>query len=141
MTRINLIPVDELADQHLMAEYRELPMIHGSLKRTLKSQKGLQLSRISPVYTLNTGHVYFFYDKGFFLLKRYKLLIRELRKRGYRIRPQDREVDWNIFIKNKLFRDWKPSSAEIEISRARIIQRLHENPGFYTRYGSLLSES
>lgn len=27
MTRINLIPVEELTDQHLMAEYRELPMI------------------------------------------------------------------------------------------------------------------
>jgi len=27
MTRINLLPVKELSDQHLMAEYRELPRI------------------------------------------------------------------------------------------------------------------
>ena len=27
MTRINLIPVKELSDQHLIAEYREIPRV------------------------------------------------------------------------------------------------------------------
>lgn len=27
MTRINVIPVSELSDQHLIAEYRELPRV------------------------------------------------------------------------------------------------------------------
>ena len=63
MTRINTIDVNLLSDQHLMAEYRELPMVHGSLRRTLKSANGFQLSKVSPVYTLNAGHVYFWYNK------------------------------------------------------------------------------
>ena len=32
MTRINLVPVEELSNQHLMAEYRELPRIPNAIK-------------------------------------------------------------------------------------------------------------
>ena len=35
MTRINLTLVSELADQHLMAEYRELPRIFGAVRDRL----------------------------------------------------------------------------------------------------------
>ena len=38
MTRINIIPTQELADQHLVAEYRELFMVGSALQRTLKSK-------------------------------------------------------------------------------------------------------
>ena len=38
MTRINIIPTTELADQHLVAEYRELFMVGSALQRTLKSK-------------------------------------------------------------------------------------------------------
>ena len=72
MTRINIIPVEELFDQHLIAEYREITMVPAALKRTLKSKKGLDVSRINSKYTLNKGHVYFFYNKGKYLNKRYK---------------------------------------------------------------------
>ena len=53
MTRINIVPVTELMDQHLIAEYREINMIPASLKRTLVSKTGLNLENISDVYTLN----------------------------------------------------------------------------------------
>ena len=33
MTRINIIPTEELADQHLVAEYRELFMVGSALQR------------------------------------------------------------------------------------------------------------
>ena len=65
MTRINIIPVEELMDQHLIAEYREITMVPVSLARTLSSKTGLDYKKISKSYTLNKGHVYFFYDKGF----------------------------------------------------------------------------
>ncbi len=42
MTRINIIPVSELADQHLIAEYREITMVPAALKRTLRSKVGLR---------------------------------------------------------------------------------------------------
>jgi deoxyribonuclease (pyrimidine dimer) len=37
MTRINLLPPEELSDQHLIAEYREIFMFGSSLQRSLKS--------------------------------------------------------------------------------------------------------
>ena len=37
MTRINLVPITELSDQHLVAEYREIFMVGPSLQRSLKS--------------------------------------------------------------------------------------------------------
>ena len=53
MTRINIIPVQELYDQHLIAEYREITMVPAALKRTLKSKAGLNYSKIPNNYTLN----------------------------------------------------------------------------------------
>ena len=37
MTRINLVPPEELSDQHLVAEYREIFMVGSSLQRSLRS--------------------------------------------------------------------------------------------------------
>lgn len=37
MTRINLVPVEELMDQHLFAEFREIKMVPKSLRRSLRA--------------------------------------------------------------------------------------------------------
>ena len=51
MTRINIISPSELTDQHLIAEYREIFMVAGSLKRTLISKSGFVESKvILPLY-------------------------------------------------------------------------------------------
>ena len=73
MTRINIIPVSELTDQHLIAEYREITMVPAALMRTLNSKSGLNKQKIGNKFTLNKGHVYFFYDKGLYLYNRYKI--------------------------------------------------------------------
>ena len=75
MTRINLVPPQELMDQHLFAEFREIKMVPKSLARSIAA-RGVQgvLKRIPPRFTLNTGHVSFFYDKGAYLVERYALL-------------------------------------------------------------------
>ncbi len=132
MTRINTIDVADLTDQHLMAEYRELPMVNASLARSLKSKKGLDLSRIPPKYTLNTGHVMQFYNKGKWLHDRYKSLIEELNKRGYNINPDDRKVDWNVFTDNGLYEDWTPDEGSYVVNADRIIERVHQRPDWYT---------
>ena len=75
MTRINIINPLELYDQHLIAEYREILMIASSLKRTLASKSGYKESKVPKRYTLNKGHVYFFYNKGLYLHKRYDSII------------------------------------------------------------------
>ena len=46
MTRINIVEPSELTDQHLIAEYREIFMIAGSLKRTLMSKTGYDKSKV-----------------------------------------------------------------------------------------------
>ena len=47
MTRINVIPVEELSDQHLMAEYRELP-------RAIKSHNGIDGRNVKNLNVLKT---------------------------------------------------------------------------------------
>ena len=86
MTRINIVPVKELMDQHLIAEYREITMVPGSLNRTLTSKKGLDYKKIADEFTLNSGHVYFFYDKGKYLHDRYDLIINEIRVASFLLR-------------------------------------------------------
>ena len=70
MTRINIIHPSELTDQHLIAEYREIFMVGSALQRSLKS-KNWDVKSIPNKFTLNTGHVKFFYDKGKYLSERY----------------------------------------------------------------------
>ena len=112
MTRINIVPVQELFDQHLIAEYREITMVPAALNRTLKSKKGFNEKYINKTYTLNKGHVYFFYNKGKYLYKRYQSIIQEMHRRGFN--PNlDRRFPKEIFIKNNLYHDWKPSIEDL----------------------------
>lgn len=135
MTRVNLVPPQELFDQHLMAEYREIPMVIGSLKRSLASVGGVPMKlRIPPTFRLNSGHVSFFYNKGRWLFVRYFALVDELKLRGYAIRPGDRAVDWGIFARNSLLdNNWKPSEEDIAISRQRIEERVAQKPEWYRK--------
>ena len=130
MTRINIVPVDELMDQHLIAEYREITMVPAALNRTLNSKKGLDPKKISETYTLNTGHVYFFYNKGLYLSKRYHALISEMKKRGFS--PDiDRKFPIDIFKNNGLYNDWNPRPHEYLIIRKRIEERIKMKPQWY----------
>lgn len=140
MTRINIIPPDELMDQHLIAEYREFPMVPASLNRTLSSKAGLIKSKIKNRYTLNTGHVYFFYDKGKYLEKRYGELITEMKARGFK--PDfRRKFATKIFKENGLYNDWSPSLDEQNIARERIAKRISEKPGWYRKTMNLMGSS
>jgi len=132
MTRINIIPVSKLYDQHLIAEYREITMVPASLNRTLKSKARLNKSKISKQYTLNTGHVYFFYNKGEYLDKRYKEIIKEMKARGFK--PDfKRKFPKEIFINNDLYNDWMPTIEDYKIIRKRILSKLAQKPNWYKK--------
>jgi len=132
MTRINIVNPSELTDQHLIAEYREITMVPGSLKRTLVSKLGYQESRVPERYTLNSGHVYFFYNKGEYLHRRYDELIREMRLRGFTPDP-DRVFPIDIFKDNGLYNDWMPNIEDYKIIRERIQQKIDMKPEWYRR--------
>jgi len=137
MTRINLINVNELSDQHLIAEYREITMVPAALKRTLNSRNGLILKNIPKNFTLNKGHVTFFYNKGQYLFNRYRLLINEMKKRGFNPNS-DREFPVQIFIENNLFNDWKPTIQDLNIIKKRIDTKIKQKPNWYRKYGEYI---
>ena len=132
MTRINIISVSELYDQHLIAEYREITMVPAALKRTLNSKKGLDQSKIPINYTLNKGHVYFFYNKGKYLFKRYQQIIVEMKKRGFNPNVK-RKFPKDIFINNNLYNDWEPSLEDFKIIRERIESKIKARPDWYRK--------
>lgn len=134
MTRVNLVPAAELADQHLFAEWREVKMVPRSLARSLESRPmELVLARISPVFTLNTGHVMFFYDKYEFLRRRYDALTDELLSRGVQFRG-DHALDatgvWPR-LPPDFHNDYVPTPEALATSRARIEQRIALQPNWY----------
>ena len=130
MTRINLVPVSELADQHLIAEWRELPRIFGLVKKKLDEGKPII---ISENYTMGTGHVRFFYDKLLFLQKRHQALVKEAQKRDFKI-TLTKKISLKSFPK-EYCQDFIPSEQDLEISQQRILEKLQAKPGFYTFYG------
>lgn len=132
MTRINVIDPSQLTDQHLMAEYRELPMVMGALRRSLVAKNGLP--SIGERYTLNGGHVKFFYNKGGWLKRRYYALVMELLERGYQLDPA-RRADFTVFENNGLDGTWQADWAAFDINRARIQQRILAKPDWYRYNG------
>jgi deoxyribonuclease (pyrimidine dimer) len=120
-----------------MAEYRELPMIAGSLRRSLKSKKGLP--PIPNKYLLGKGHVSFFYNKGLFLSRRYSSLINELLIRGYNL-DLNRVVDFQTFKDNGLYNDWVADYSDLGVNVSRINQRLLEKLRFYRYYSRPLQD-
>lgn len=132
MTRINLVDVSTLHDQHLMAEYREIFMVGSSLQRTLASKNCEKtLRNIPKQFTLNKGHVSFFYDKGLYLHKRYLELINELKKRNFKL-SDDRVFKVEQWPKH-LYNDWTPSDVDIALVTQRIEQRISLKPQWYRK--------
>ena len=139
MTRINLVNPSELKDQHLIAEYREITMIPAALNRTLNSKIGLRREKISKKYTLNSGHVYFFYDKGEYLYNRYRDIIREMKNRGFK--PDiNRKFPTRIFIDNNLYNDWMPTLNDLKIIRKRISEKIAMKPSWYNKTKSIITK-
>jgi len=132
MTRINIVEPSELTDQHLIAEYREITMVPGSLKRTLVSKIGYKESKVPKKYTLNTGHVYFFYNKGKYLYKRYREIVIEMKLRGFNP-DRNRKFPRDIFIDNNLYNDWMPTMEDYKIIRQRIAERISSKPDWYRK--------
>lgn len=139
MTRLNLVPPEELADQHLFAEWREIKMVPRSLARSLQA-RGTQgvLRVVPPTFRLNEGHVCFFYDKGHYLQRRYAALTRELLDRGIHDFDRTAKLD-KLGIYGTLplafCSDYEPTEDALAIVRDRLAVRLGQRPGWYRMRG------
>ena len=130
MTRINLVNPKELSDQHLVAEYREIFMVGSSLQRSMKSKNWINTkNNIPEEFTLNKGHVTFFYNKGMYLDKRYSLLINEMKRRG--MNPDPKRIFKKSQWPNQLYNDWKPKNKDLKIIRERIEEKISLKPNWY----------
>jgi deoxyribonuclease (pyrimidine dimer) len=139
MTRINSnVDPKQLMDQHLMAEYRELPMVIASLKRSLKTQSEREiLKKIPPKFTLNKGHVLFFYNKLTFLKDRYAKLVDELLNRGYNL-DHTRTLDFNN-IPATFFNNWTATPTDNAVLEQRIREKIAMKPTWYKYYGKSIT--
>lgn len=117
MTHINVVPVEELCDQHLFAEFRELTRIPNGI-RDGKMQTEY---RDAPLqYTLGAGHVKFFADKLGYLKQRYDQLYKELLYRNYNV-----TYIWPESLpKYAKHLQYEPTQHALAINRDRIQARM-----------------
>lgn len=117
MTRINVgYPVKKLTRQHLLSESREIKRIP-NMVRTGRAK----LENIPEKFKLGAGHVKFFYDKLGYLLKRYREIYKECKRRGYNV--TNYESAW-YDLPDALMKDYTPTQHDRKIIKQRINERL-----------------
>ncbi len=125
MTRINLVPVDTLCDQHLLAEHRELKRIPNCL---IKGILQYDYDDRPSTYVLGAGHVKFFTNKLAWLWKRYNELHGECLARGFNVSYQFRNMELEHY--GFPLEDWLPTPPEVAINQARITECMPKKPRF-----------
>lgn len=122
MTRINVVDPKELSTKHLVAEYREIMRLPGNLAKSLNRKgKKFDLKEIPETYTLGTGHVKFFYDKMYFLEKRFNSIVQEMLDRGYN--PVYQKLGIFSRCDEQFYNDYTPTVEAIELNVKRIKER------------------
>jgi deoxyribonuclease (pyrimidine dimer) len=122
MTRINVIEPSRLSDQHLGAEYRELPRVFGLVRDAIARGERPTDPRNPDQYVLGAGHVRFFYPRLDYLLERYLKLCEECRKRGRAVNFGN-PTDLITGIPADWFGYWTPDAHAEALDIDRINQR------------------
>lgn len=122
MTRINCVPPAELTDEHLGAEYRELPRVFALAEAAYHRGLDPFTNKYVPKeYTLGRGHVLFFYTRLLWCERRYKQLVEECTFRG---RLVSFPVVPRYDVPDTWRQGWVPTEAAKALNRARIQARL-----------------
>jgi len=129
MVRVNLVDPKELTDQHLIAEYNEILMLLGYVRKH-PGEEG-----IPREFCLGKGHVKFFKNKLTYLKNRHESLKDEMIRRGFK---PTKSVSLDEFP-DSLKMDWCPSEKDRKIIRKRISEKIEKKPGFYRHCGKKLS--
>lgn len=118
-----------------MAEYREITMVPAALRRSIRTKSPAAIVKSIPAdFTLNTGHVRFFYNKMWYLQRRYVRLQEELRARNYKI-DETREFNYTGLDDLIPQQTWWPTDDDMNIVRARIQERIMAKPEWYRYKG------
>lgn len=141
MTRVNIIPVQELTDQHLFAEYREITRLFALVKQACdKYPINTVLKKVVPTYRLSTGHVVFFYDKLDFIERRYFELKDEVLKRGFNITLKDDITEFRQIIDKRFYNDFMPNKNDMAINIERLIEKINAKPNWYKMNGKVIDD-
>jgi deoxyribonuclease (pyrimidine dimer) len=130
MTRINCVPPQQLCQQHLVAEYRELPRIFQQAWKSYERGETIDDPRNPTQYTLGTGHVRFFYLRLGYLIVRQTIIIAEMQRRGITTNFGPPKRTEFIALPDEWFGDWVPDEEAILINMERIIDRMPTHPIF-----------
>ena len=109
-----------LTDQWLVAEYRELPMVVGSLRINNWQIKSVLIDK----FNLGKGYLNFFKNRLAYLKRRHEEVKKEMARRNFKCDKADIVLDDNTQI---FWNDWIPSKEDSNILRQRLIQKLVSN--------------
>lgn len=137
MTRINAgIPPKKLIDSHLMAEHREIIRIPNLFVKRLHSGNGFK--DCPKLFTLNTGHVKFFYPLGEYTHDRYLELYFECRARRFDVK--DYRGAWQVYHNSiEYYNDYEPTAECILAVQQRIAKNIMESTQVPRYYGEKIS--
>ena len=140
MTRINVVPVEELTDNFIMAEYFELPQMWPLIYRAIQKND----RNIPETYRLGEGHLRFFYDKADFLDRRHSALWHEGQKRGLSLQKDESIQIWfqevlDMIATSELLgeergfwhKNYEPTPEAIQLNRDRLQYRRKYDGGLY----------
>ncbi len=127
MVRINLINPKFLADQHLIAEYNEILMLFGYVRK----HPHTHFNDIPKNYKLGQGHILFFKNKLRYLKKRFELIKKEMFRRGF---SGKKEINLEG-IDKELLNDWKVLGKDKVIIKSRLMEKINLKPSYYRYYG------
>lgn len=113
-----------LTDQHLVAEYREIPMVWGSLKHNNFKIK----SEIPETFCLGKGHINFWKNKLVYLKRRWDAVVMEMQKRNF---ATNMTFDIPDYCPKEFLNDWSPTIEDSMIIRERILEKIMMKPQWY----------
>ena len=125
MTRINVVPVEELSDQHLITEYRELP-------RVIKGN--VSTADAPACYCLGRGHVKWARLHLKFLILRFGDLVDEMLHRGFNVSYFMSDLyhlaDY-MHADKDIWHDYDVSADDLEVNRDRLLHKYKLRPAWY----------
>lgn len=124
MTRINVgIPVQNLTDEHLLAEHREIKRV---CQRFLKRYIDNNYNGIPIKFTLNKGHELFCSFIPLYTSNRYLSIYNECINRGFNVTNYIK--NWDVY-KNTIYndKDYEPKIEDINLLIQRISERINKS--------------
>lgn len=119
MTRINVVPVEELSDQHLIAEYREMP-------RCFK--QNIDIAFAPDRYCLGKGSMMWAKRHWVFCYHRFNCIIKEMDYRGFKTSYRELPLDE---IDTHNFGYYVPTPEDYKINIERLVEKYKMKPNWY----------